>query len=531
MGVVLGIDYGMSETKVSYVDENGKLKHICSSYGTETTPSAVYLSPDDVYYVGRAAFEEGTYDPENLVINSKCRLGYNDYTFDVGNKSYTASDILTTILKRVVRDAEEQLDGVPIDGAVLSCPAYFNDPARRSLQEAAESVVLSNGQELAFKGLVDDPVATVISYCEEILPSHSEGIDKTFLVYDLGCSFDATVVRVKFSRDEKKIYILGTGGDHQFGVPNWVHIVKGFIIDRSCAEMGVDPGDMWADPDMRPWLQETAEKVLHVLIRRNSTVVTVGYDGERVKVEITRDDLFDGIEPYIGIAISNVDYALNESHRTIYDIDEILVVGGGARLPYVYESLTMEYGRPIVVLDSLHVVADGAALVGASIICDVNVDRIGNGDEEKEITISDIQGMMMGLPISSFKAYYIGVGDSPAYYRMIDEYVPLPAQHSELFMTEKDDQTEFVIRIYEAWGEPGTEDGEAYEVYEPLSVPLDPGLPKGSLVQVSFKVGEDGIVEVKVTDTTHGIITTVHPMRKHLNDSDSLDDLSLFDIR
>ena len=525
MGVVLGIDYGMSETKVSYVDENGKLCHLRSSEGTDSTPSAFYAVPNrDEVLVGAVALMEGAMDPENLVINSKGDIRCDDYKFCLGAGSYTSKDILEAILKQVVRDAEEQLGDVPIDGAVLSCPAYFKEPDRRNMREA--KVELSNGQRLTLKGLVDDPTATVISYCESLLPSCAEGINKTFLVYDLGAAFDATVVKVSYTRDEKKIDILGIGGDHEFGVPNWVHAIKSLIIDRSCDAMGIDPSDMWADPDMRYWLENNAEMMLRRIVKKGLSTVTVAYNDEKVKVEITRDDLINETESYIGFTISIIDHTLNACQRTIYDIDEILVVGGGARLPYVYESLEAEYGRPIVVLDSPYVISDGAALVGAGVTA---LAENAAEPEENNIIISDLSGMTtMGMLPSTYRSYYIKVGESTVPYCKIGKDEQLPAQSSELLLTEKADQTEFVVRIFENSGDPDDGCEDEYEAYYPVTAELQPGLPKGSPIQIILKIDCDGKVEICLVDTVRGNMVTALANRIFASVSDSVDDLNIF---
>lgn len=525
MGVILGIDYGMSETKVSYVDENGKIQHIRSSEGTDSTPSAFYAVPNrDEVLVGAVALMEGAMDPENLVINSKGDIRCDDYKFCLGAGSYTSKDILEAILKQVVRDAEEQLGDVPIDGAFLSCPAYFKEPARRNMREA--KVELSNGQRLTLKGLVDDPTATVISYCESLLPSCVEGINKTFLVYDLGAAFDATVVKVNYTRDEKKIDILGIGGDHEFGVPNWVHDVKEYIIESSCAALGVDEDDMRFDPEMRVWLQDNAGKVLRMLVRKNSTVVTVAYNGEKTRVEITRDKLYDITSCNLNAAISHIDHTLNACQRTIYDIDEIIVVGGGARLPYVYESLSAEYGKTIVVLDSPYVISDGAALVGAGVTA---LAENAAEPEENNRIISDLWGMTtMGMLPSTYRSYYIKVGGSTAPYCKIGKDEQLPAQSSELLLTEKADQTEFVVRIFENSGDPDDGCEDEYEAYYPVTAELQPGLPKGSPIQIILKIDCDGKVEICLVDTVRGNMVTALANPILASIPDSVDDLNIF---
>ncbi len=528
MGVILGIDYGMLGTKVSYVDENGKLQHVRSSEGTETTPSAFYaFTARDEVVVGAVALMEGAMDPINLVINSKGCLGYNDFTFDVGNKSYTSSDILAAILQQVVRDAEEHLGDIPVDGAVLSCPMYFRDPACHDIREAVESVVLSNGQKLAFKGLVDDPVATVISYCDAILKSHSEGINKTFLIYDLGCSFDATVVKVNYTGDDKTVKVLGTGGDHQFGVSNWVHSVKSFIVDRSCAEMGIDPSDMWADPEMQIWLQETAEKALRMLEKKNSTAVAVRYNGEKVKVEITRDELYDITSLYLETTISYVDYTLNESRTTIDEIDEILVVGGGSNLPYVYERLCAEYGRPVTVLDSLHVVADGAAFVGAGItVATGYAEKPKNGGGD----ILEISGIpIVGMMTPTFLwDYYIKVGDAAEYHLMLRGGDEIPNSGEVLVRTDREDQTELVIRIFEVCGDPYAADSETYEPYEISVLELKPGLPKGAELRITLEATSLDEMTLSVEDVTRNVMMTVKPEHKKADYSE--DDFDIFKL-
>ena len=532
MGVILGIDYGMLGTKVSYVDENGKLCDVTFFDGLPYMASAACTVDGGTgVVVGNDALAEGYLSPENLMQHSKNYLGC-DTDFTSGDKTFTAGDILFLVLQKAIEETEASLNGVPIDGAYVSCPAYFGECARDEIRRTAEKVVLSNGEHLRVMGLVDDPVATVTAYCNA-LSSKSDGrIKKRLLIYDLGGAFDVTVASVDFDGNDKRINILAIHGDHMFGVDEWKNVVTDIIIHKFSDLTGTDSDDLQCDYEFRRRAGNASERVLKALRRRDQIEVTVAYNGEKERIGLTREEIFDATEHLINTTVSYVDCALNECGLTCEDIDEILSCGGGATLPELENYLSAYYGPKNVILDSVSTVARGAALVGAGNAPAVERRRFSDGIEIGNDKFN--QTIISGIPIVGMMTptflwdYYIKVGDAAEYHLMLRRGDEIPNRGEVLVRTDREDQTELVIRIFEVCGDPYATDSETYEPYEISVLELKPGLPKGAELRITLEATSLDEMILSVEDVTRNVMMTVKPEHKKADYSE--DDFDIFKL-
>ena len=217
MGKKIGIDLGTTYSCVSYVDDMGVIKIVNNIDNQATTPSIVYFNPDGTSTVGAAARQDGGMDSNLIVERVKNYMGDPNYKFFANGKEYSAAAVSTLILRQLVADAERVI-GEEIEGAVITCPAYFGEEARNATKEAGENVVLSNGNKLKVLKILDEPTAAAIAYGN----SRQEDMDKTVLIYDLGGgTFDCTVMKLSFHGEERKMEVITTGGNHQLGGKDW----------------------------------------------------------------------------------------------------------------------------------------------------------------------------------------------------------------------------------------------------------------------------------------------------------------------
>ena len=159
----------------------GIVRIIDNLEGEQTTPSVVFFSPNgEEVVVGSTARSEGAMSPECLVERVKNYMGNPDYKFFANGTEYSAAAVSSLILKKLISDAEAAL-GEEIDGAVITCPAYFGENERSDTKKAGENVVLSNGQNLKVLKILDEPTAAAIAYGN----SRQEDMEKTILIYDL----------------------------------------------------------------------------------------------------------------------------------------------------------------------------------------------------------------------------------------------------------------------------------------------------------------------------------------------------------
>ena len=523
MGKKIGIDLGTTYSCVSYIDENGQLHTINSSEGTQTTPSVVYLEPGSgTVIIGAAARQEGAFNPEYMIERAKNYMG-SDYTFDLGEKQYSPTAISAAILKQLIADAEQHFGDEEIEGAVITCPAYFKDPARAATKEAGESILLKNGEKLKVLRILDEPVAASVAYCAHL----NEDVNKTVLVYDLGGgTFDVTIVKVDVNNDNKKVKIITTDGDHQLGGKDWDDDLKEYVINEFCSATGTDADELRADPDMRVWFSENIEKAKIMLTKKESTALTVQFNGEKEKIEITREKFDEVTLGHLETTISLIDKTLSAKGMTMDDIDEILLVGSSTKMPQVEARLVAEYGKPVNKYEQDKAVSMGAAYIANGYnLSEGNVDPDPNPDPNPDP--DHVEVIFEEVCTSSFGLLATRGGEEIIANIVLKDSVK-PAKETKRFTTSVESQTSLNLRVFE------NDEREAIapvipeqEVFETCVVSLEPGLPNRAPIDITFYISDDGIIEITATDVTRGTSTPVTARRKNSGGgNDGLDEIN-----
>ena len=482
MGKKIGIDLGTTYSCVAYVDETGRVQIIDNSEGEQTTPSVVFISGGEVV-VGSTARQEGGLQPECIVERVKNYMGDPDYTLNVDGTDYSPAAISRYILEKLVRDAKDKL-GDDIDGAIVTCPAYFGDHARAATRLAAEKAGLNVLQ------ILDEPTAAALAYGY----SKQEDMNKTILIYDLGGgTFDSTVMKLNFVGDKREMEVITTGGDHLLGGKDWDAKLTEYITQEFCSRTGCDPDEMACDPECIQMFSENTEKTKKLLTSKESATMTVNYDGQKERIEITREKFDEITESKLNQTISLIDNMLNAKNMSMNDIDEIILVGGSTRMPQVKARLEAEYGKPISSFEPDKAVAMGAALMAsfANYATTKTSDGSGSsaGGGSSELSLGGA---------TEFTAY--DENNQRILSNIILKDTEKPCAVSRNFSASVNNQSAALIEILENNSvEESCPEEEGTKMYEDSTIQFPNPVPKGTPLEVTFVMDQDGTLEVELS--------------------------------
>ena len=222
--VILGIDLGTTNSVVSYMQEDGKVKVIPNPEGHNTTPSVVSFKANGEEIVGDSAKRQIVTNPDT-VYSIKRKMG-TDYKVKINciNKSFTPQEISAKVLAYMKKYAEDNI-GHEVKKAVITCPAYFNDAQRQATKDAGTIAGLDVVR------VISEPTAAALAYGVE------NDKDQKILVFDLGGgTFDVSILDIGDGTYE----VISTSGDSELGGDDWDHAIQNWLLSEIKKETGVD---------------------------------------------------------------------------------------------------------------------------------------------------------------------------------------------------------------------------------------------------------------------------------------------------
>src|SRR5512142_2160708 len=240
---IIGIDLGTSNSAAAVL-RGGRPVIIPSaegiSIGGKAFPSYVALTADGQVLVGEPARRQTTSNPEGTASAFKRKMGRRE-NYRLRDKDYSPEQLSAFLLQKIKRDAEAYL-GEPVEKAVITVPAYFNDSQRQATKDAGRIA----GLEVV--RIVNEPTAAALAY----------GLDKkkdeTIAVYDFGGgTFDISILEV----GEGVVEVKSTNGDTHLGGDNIDQRLMDWIIQEFKKDQGID---LSKDKMALQRLREAAEK-------------------------------------------------------------------------------------------------------------------------------------------------------------------------------------------------------------------------------------------------------------------------------
>jgi molecular chaperone DnaK len=461
----IGIDLGTTFSAVAYLDASGKPETIRNSEGDLTTPSAVFFDYQRPI-VGVEAIEAGLIEPDRLAQFVKRNVGEGFYEKTIGGKRLPAEVLQALVLRKLKSDAELKLG--EIRQAVITVPAYFNEPCRKATQDAGRMAGLH------VLDIINEPTAAAITYGVEqgfLSSSGKNGKPETVLVYDLGGgTFDVTVMRIEGARFET----IATAGDVYLGGVDWDARIVDFIGESFAAEHGVDPRE---DPQAEQELLRKANQAKHALTQREATTIAFSHRGRRMRTELTQAEFVRRCEDLIERTIMTVQLVLDDAAITWGDLTRLILVGGSTRMPMIRDELERLSGMKLDrSLSPDEAVCHGAALYAGM------------------LQASDERGIG-GISVRNVNSHDLGVlavdpsTGKPRRRIMIPRNSPLPAKKGVKFKTHTDNQSNVKIDLVEGGDDRGI---NATFIGKCIVDDLPKGIPKGTRVLVQFDYSADG---------------------------------------
>ncbi len=518
---VYGIDLGTTYSAIAYVDEHGKPVIVPNQESERITPSVALFDGESVI-VGNTAKESAKVEPHRVVSRVKQHMGDKNFVFEHDGKSYTAEDVSSFILRKVVGDAEIAL-GEKITDVVITCPAYFGTPEREATANAGRLAGLE------VRAILNEPTAAAIAYGLEQVD------DQTVLVYDLGGgTFDITMIEIK----DRLIRVICTGGDHQLGGLLWDEAVVMYLAEQFRAQTG-EASDPLDDPEVLNDLFLQAERGKKTLTQREKAPFRVTHAGQQARVELDRAKFEEITSHLLGRTIELTHEMLADARAKGHEkFDKVILVGGATRMPQVRDRLVAEFNHEPESYDPDEAVAKGAALyalkeslvdqvqellpghsngqsnghasepVDLSQVSPAEVERaLDHIEKQLGFTLTGPVRELVNTRIVNVLSKSLGVVAKNEHSQDVIVYLlprnsEVPLERMTDFGTDAANQSAVDIKVMS--GERDSTDPLDCQEVGVATLNLPERLPARSPIRVKFAISKDGRLAVSATDLTGG---------------------------
>jgi molecular chaperone DnaK len=492
MAKTIGIDLGTTNSCMAVL-EGGEPTVIPNAEGGRTTPSVVAFTKDGQRLVGAPARRQQVTNPTNTIFSIKRFMGrkYDEvseemkivpYEVDKGpngdvrvkaeGKEYAPPEISAMILQKLKADAEAYL-GEPVNDAVITVPAYFNNAQREATKDAGKIAGLN------VLRIINEPTAASLAY------GLDKESDQTILVFDLGGgTFDVSVLEL----GEGVFEVKSTAGDNHLGGDNFDKAVVDWMVSEFKKDQGID---LSQDRMALQRLYEAGEKAKIELSSTMTTqinlpFITATQDGPKhLDLQLTRAKLEEITADLLGRTVGPTKQALTDAGLDASKIDHVVLVGGMTRMPAVQAKVKEIVGKdPHKGVNPDEVVAVGAALQAGVL-----------KGEVKDILLLDVTPLSLGIETKG-----------SVMTKLIERNTTIPTKKSETFTTAEDNQPSVEVHVLQGESEMATYN-KTLGKFQLVGIPPAPrGMPQ---IEVTFDIDANGIINVSAKDLGTGNVQQI----------------------
>lgn len=483
--LIVGIDLGTTNSLIAYIKDNEPYALQNKSGDHTLVPSIIHFDDSDNVHVGNDAKEFLINKPERTIYSVKRLMGksYGDVNaydaflgykiidedteslvkIQVGERFFTPVELSAKILQQLKENGETEL-GKEIQKAVITVPAYFNDAQRQATRDAGKLAGLD------VLRIVNEPTAASLAYGLGVNRDQSY----TVAVYDLGGgTFDVSILEIQNGIFE----VLSTNGDTFLGGDDFDRV----IIDKWMKDLNLTESSLQEDKSLGQLLRTEAEKAKKKLSLSLEFVSEINQQA----ISIDKLEFQQLIKPLVDKSIASCQKALADADLTIQNIDEVILVGGSTRVPFVRSAVSEFFGK-----QTKHDInPDEVVALGAAIQADI---LAGN---RKDMLLLDITPLSLGIET---------VGG------LMDVLLPrnskIPSSVGRQYTTSVDGQTKLKVAVFQGERDLVENNRKLGEFILNGIPPMAAGMPK---IEIQFMLDADGILRVKAKELRSEVNTEV----------------------